>query len=63
MKSNFTGRYTKRFRNLESWTTHEGYNKYSKRKSCSAKKILHRWYKNLHRKAENIIAPVTIDDI
>ena len=61
MKTNFTQRYAIRFKNFESWTTHEGYNKYSKRKSPSSKKIFRKWAKNIRRKAENIIASYETD--
>lgn len=62
MKSNFTKRYTIRFRSFELWTTHSGYNKHGKRKSPATKKTLRKWAKNLRRKAENIIAPIKFEN-
>lgn len=61
MQTNFSQKYATRFRKFELWTTHSGYNKYGKRKSPTAKKILRRWAKNLRRKAENIIAPICFE--
>lgn len=62
MQTNFSQKYAIRFRSFELWTTHSGYNKHGKRKSLATKKTLRKWAKNLRRKAENIIAPLKIEE-
>lgn len=63
MKTNFTQRYAKRHYLDEDWMTKKYSPFFSKngRKSLNARKALHKWSKNLCRKAEAIIAPICFE--
>lgn len=64
MKTNYTQRYAKRNYLDEDWMTKKYSPFFSKngRKSLNARKALRKWAKNLHRKAENIIASLKIEE-
>lgn len=62
MKTNYTQRYVKRkYYFYHDWSTHADL-RGGRSKSLYARKLLRRWVKNRQRKAENIIAPLKIEE-
>lgn len=64
MKTNYTQRYAKGHWLFDEWMTKQYSPFFNKngRKSRNARKTLRKWAKNLRRKAENIIAPLKIEE-